>query len=1087
MAVVFLDITSGDDPLGAILTTLDDSDIGKFEIGQGENELGAISFTIRRDHPDATEANLAAGNYVTVRIPLIQAGAVCGFFLDEHDDTIIARDEEGGEYLQRSGPGSLAILRNAMLLNDIHVPAQVNRGNRDVPGYWTWVGEPYGAILQRLLEEGRLEPGAPLGDVTDDFNRQTDSDGLAWPDINDTIQVPIGTDGLSAYHTLVQSGQLFVRIDPDLFLHAYKTRGLDLTGASYASDVVRFVKGENILTDLSRKGHGSRAATHALVEGSDKTYRQVVDPAYTTGTGRWTKVDFDESNDADLLDDVGLEEIRKRIADQQAIELEFEAGDDPTNGRYFPFKHFNTGDLITLDTGAAEWDYDDSSFRVVGFSIELGEASDDSTDEMEARSLRWTVEIGSSASAGGMGGSGDGKCCPSLRLCHDSTSTSYLDDFDLFDRTEASGLGISTDGHTWTQRVLSGGFTAAVSGDAGVFTGPGTEAVFETNAGGPWSAGSFEMRTIVRGFSSVFFESVSFGIRNPATQSAGVFTSFVEITNEAAQHGGQVTNVTGSETDALSAATPELDGDYNVVWEHVHGAYSRAKWWLVGTSEPSTWQVERTALLDDAPDSTWTFIARVTDETKTIDYIRFAADTVLDDFNRTDTDLATSTIGKAWTSTGGAGFEQATTNGSHAVMAFTTDRKSENYQVWSALESPPWTTGTWRMETTFEVSALSASFFDTLQWRIEDDAFTYEAALTIQLKSGVGIGSVEVGDTNGTDDSVVKDDWAINTLYRVVWEHESGSYNRAKVWEAADPEPSTWLVESVAGPEDFSTGSYFWFLSEQQTAFTQTKEFDYIIFGAQGTEVTDTCIHGGPLATSGDSMKAAPGDHEHDYVAAGGTTGQVLAKASDADWDTEWVTGGGAAAPDDATYLVTTAHVGLSAEVVVGATPGGELGGTWASPTVDSSHAGGTHAATQAAAEATAATALSGHAAAADPHTGYQKESEKGAASGYASLGADTLVPQDQLGTGVQDGTKFLRDDGTWQAVTGSVTEILDIPTAETDTTLVLAPDGAGGVEFRAEVGSSGHYEVVMVPGITFPPDPVQTVDGSDWVYGLVA
>lgn len=65
---------------------------------------------------------------------------------------------------------------------------------------------------------------------------------------------------------------------------------------------------------------------------------------------------------------------------------------------------------------------------------------------------------------------------------------------------------------------------------------------------------------------------------------------------------------------------------------------------------------------------------------------------------------------------------------------------------------------------------------------------------------------------------------------------------------------------------------------------------------------------------------------------------------------------------------------------------------------------------------------LAAHAAAADPHTAYQRESEKGVALGYASLGADGLVPQDQLGTGTQDGTKFLRDDGTWQAggATGS-------------------------------------------------------------------
>lgn len=37
-----------------------------------------------------------------------------------------------------------------------------------------------------------------------------------------------------------------------------------------------------------------------------------------------------------------------------------------------------------------------------------------------------------------------------------------------------------------------------------------------------------------------------------------------------------------------------------------------------------------------------------------------------------------------------------------------------------------------------------------------------------------------------------------------------------------------------------------------------------------------------------------------------------------------------------------------------------------------------------------------------------------------------------------------------------TVTEIVDLPTAETDDTLVLAPDGAGGVEFRAEAGGGG-------------------------------
>jgi hypothetical protein len=48
-----------------------------------------------------------------------------------------------------------------------------------------------------------------------------------------------------------------------------------------------------------------------------------------------------------------------------------------------------------------------------------------------------------------------------------------------------------------------------------------------------------------------------------------------------------------------------------------------------------------------------------------------------------------------------------------------------------------------------------------------------------------------------------------------------------------------------------------------------------------------------------------------------------------------------------------------------------------------------------------------------DPHTQYQKESEKGVANGYASLGAGGRVPIAQLASGTPDGTKFIRDDGT--------------------------------------------------------------------------
>lgn len=66
---------------------------------------------------------------------------------------------------------------------------------------------------------------------------------------------------------------------------------------------------------------------------------------------------------------------------------------------------------------------------------------------------------------------------------------------------------------------------------------------------------------------------------------------------------------------------------------------------------------------------------------------------------------------------------------------------------------------------------------------------------------------------------------------------------------------------------------------------------------------------------------------------------------------------------------------------------------------------------------------------------------------------------------------------------TGGVTEILDIPTAETDDTLVLAPDGVGGVEFRAETGASLPWITDNVQPDAYPGSPTafddEFADGS--------
>lgn len=149
----------------------------------------------------------------------------------------------------------------------------------------------------------------------------------------------------------------------------------------------------------------------------------------------------------------------------------------------------------------------------------------------------------------------------------------------------------------------------------------------------------------------------------------------------------------------------------------------------------------------------------------------------------------------------------------------------------------------------------------------------------------------------------------------------------------------------------------------------------------------------------------------------------------------EGLTSGGGA-PDTVDYLTGTASGGLSNEIVVGTTPGGELGGTWGSPTVDNNHATGTHASFQAAAEATAATGVATHAGLADPHTGYRLES---ADHSHAS-------------TGLQGGTV------AHSATTGqTATDHHAAPAAGPDADVTIDTAGAAGTASTFARSGHGH------------------------------
>lgn len=120
--------------------------------------------------------------------------------------------------------------------------------------------------------------------------------------------------------------------------------------------------------------------------------------------------------------------------------------------------------------------------------------------------------------------------------------------------------------------------------------------------------------------------------------------------------------------------------------------------------------------------------------------------------------------------------------------------------------------------------------------------------------------------------------------------------------------------------------------------------FDEAVQDAIGTALVDTTTLN---LTYTDGANSITGDvldtPKINGVALTGTptSGQVptATSGSAATWQTP-----STAAPDTIDYLVGTSAAGLSNEIVVGTSPGGELGGSWASPTIDTTHSGSAHA-----------------------------------------------------------------------------------------------------------------------------------------------
>jgi hypothetical protein len=179
------------------------------------------------------------------------------------------------------------------------------------------------------------------------------------------------------------------------------------------------------------------------------------------------------------------------------------------------------------------------------------------------------------------------------------------------------------------------------------------------------------------------------------------------------------------------------------------------------------------------------------------------------------------------------------------------------------------------------------------------------------------------------------------------------------------------------------------------------------------------------------------------------TTSRVLLDTIDG--GTNWiatVVGSATAAPATADYLVGTAQAGLSAEIVVGTTPGGELGGTWASPTVDSVHSGSAHIALSSATplvESGSGSAGSGTAASKDDHV------HPAAASSSSTSGSDhehmvDVFAGDGSTTAFEITDEPLDPEAVVAFVAGAETAVTMSGTMNTTATFGVAPSAAARV-----------------------------------------
>lgn len=335
---------------------------------------------------------------------------VGGYWFEQGD--FLALDRKRLKTLSFGGAGTLAYLDREIMWSHSYLDELGHAGTMDpfdrIWRLWAqgdWAGGDYlGAVLWRVVSEGlahrigatythrhatpdefgveftdshaddKLETAIPY--VTLGFDQFVDSSGNAWSVDSGEFEASVGESLYEVTKRLMEAG-LYVELDPDTFeLRAWEVanHGRDRTGLAWGADVVRFEPPPdpstdradgNILDDLKRTLRPFIRVTALLAGGGEDTYAV----ATASGAVPWHRHYPADVNNVAALGALASRQIGSRNDAGDTVLVRSKVGNDPSNGYYLPEEHAKLDDLVTMHSGTGTWDWDESAYPIAKWSV----------------------------------------------------------------------------------------------------------------------------------------------------------------------------------------------------------------------------------------------------------------------------------------------------------------------------------------------------------------------------------------------------------------------------------------------------------------------------------------------------------------------------------------------------------------------------------------------------------------------------------------------------------------------------------------------------------------------------------------------